>query len=65
MNDRQTNIERQTKQLESKFMDEVNRILNSGMVNDTTSTAGIIRVALENIANGYTRSHDHKNLSRI
>jgi hypothetical protein len=56
---------REAMKLEQRFLDEVNRILNSGMVDDDTAVSGIFRVALDNMAMNYSKSKDHKNLSRI
>jgi hypothetical protein len=51
--------------LQQMFIDEVLRIQASGLVSNITSVSGIFRVALENIAIGYNKSHDHDNLTRI
>jgi hypothetical protein len=64
MKDKQL-FERQAIQLHDKFMHEIERLYRSGMISDDTSNSGIIRVPLENIAECYSKSHDHKNLKRI
>jgi len=58
-------IKKEATKLEAAFLAEVNRLLKSGMIANNTSNTGIIRVALENIAYGYSKSHDYKNLTLI
>ena len=58
-------IKKEATKLEAAFLSEVNRLLKSGMIANNTSNNGIIRVALENIAYGYSKSHDYKNLTLI
>ena len=58
-------ISKEATKLEDAFLDEVRRLMKSGMIADNTSNNGIIRVALENIAYGYSKSHDYKNLTLI
>ena len=57
--------QREAANLEQKFLEEVNRLLSSGMVGDDTAVSGIFRVALDNIAMNYAKSRDHSNLTRI
>lgn len=64
-NDKDT-IHKRVDEIGPKIHEEVDRIIRSGAVGESTALSTVLRVALENIAEGYPKdSTDYRNLKRF